>query len=235
MDEAQTKQEGIISLPSKGLERKRDPKEMALIKCLNEKSRRLSQMYSGAIEVLCDFQNSDRFALAAHGFRELMEKMGEEIDVEMPEHHHSLKPKVNALQDQWSRTIKNSRAYKGGKWEQNIDVSLRKFLKGTNVFFEWFSQHFPRRKKEVGKLLINLDGARQCLPPPLQELNVDFWQKMQEFFTNVAHHRHETDEKEFSGWKNAFENFLMNLLRPRTFADHEELDALMGGSTHANS
>jgi hypothetical protein len=49
--------------------------QLALYKALLRKHDVLAQMYYGAIKVLTDIDNPERYALAAHDMRELMEKL----------------------------------------------------------------------------------------------------------------------------------------------------------------
>jgi hypothetical protein len=52
---------------------------------LKAKNSKMAQMYIGSILVLQQVGNPDRFALAAHGIRELMEKMSRYLDVPVPQ------------------------------------------------------------------------------------------------------------------------------------------------------
>ena len=81
-----------------------------------------------------------------------------------------------------------------------------------------------------------LDGTKQSLPEPLQDVNISHWQEIREFFVNVAHHRKKTDDNEFQGRLESLETFLLDRLNPRTFADIDEIDALIDqGKGNANT
>ena len=49
--------------------------QVRLLRALQSKDDSLAAMYLGALRVLSDCDNQDRFSLAAHGIRELMEKI----------------------------------------------------------------------------------------------------------------------------------------------------------------
>ncbi len=61
----------------------------------------------------------------------------------------------------------------------------------------------------------------------LQELNVDQWTVMRDFFMSVAHHRHLSTKEEFVQWLNALEGFLLDKLVPRTFQNFDAIDRLI--------
>ncbi len=217
-------------------QREHDAREKALKKCLDDKSRRLSSMYYGALETLRDSQNPDRFALAAHGLRELMEKLPSEIEVDMPAHRQNMGEKVRELFKQWEKAKEITKCRANGSWQGPIDSHLGNFLGKVETFFDWLKTHIPRRKEEVGQMLDKLDGAGQRLPEFFRTRNVENWDDIHEFFKKVSHHGKETNEAEFAEYRFAIEYTLLNLLQPRPFVEHDELDVLMGGGgNNANS
>src|SRR5512132_2198654 len=58
---------------------------------------------SGPKSVLRQRDNPDRISLAAHGMREVMEKLYVYIDVPVPAKPPSMKSKVQALRQEWMR------------------------------------------------------------------------------------------------------------------------------------
>ncbi len=202
-------------------------KQKAFAERLGEKYPLLHRMYLGALGVLQQAENPDRFSLAAHGIRELMEKIPEYLDVDMPAHREDLRCKVDELEKKWLKASAASECPKGGTWEGLIDPPLRAALREVGLFFDWRKNHMPRRRQEVGNVLKELDGTKKSLPEPLKNLNVEYWQEIQGFFLKVSHHRKTTDEQEFERWMDSFETFLLDRLSPRTFADIDEIDALI--------
>ncbi len=67
----------------------------------NEQGKKLADMYLGALRVLADEHNPDRLPLAAHGIRELLEKLPRYLKVPTqaaaPKKLPSLKEKVQHL------------------------------------------------------------------------------------------------------------------------------------------
>jgi len=209
------------------VELERTSREKALIEALSDKAPLLARCYTGSLQTLNQIANPDRFALAAHGLREIIEKLPEQIVIELPAHHENLKQQVRTLNEKWDQMLRNTQARINGEWNDRSDKHLRSFLDKLLEFFSWFEQSFPRRKKEIAAVLTRLDGAHQPLPEPLQEHNVDYWDAMKTFFVSVCHHRKVTDDTEFRRWLVAFEDFLLNRLRPRTYADYDEIDGIL--------
>ena len=190
-------------------------------------------MYRSGLIVLADSANPDRFSLCAHAIREMMEKLHEYLNVSVQAQRESLKPKVQDLANTWSAIPKNPAPSETQRTDGIVDRRLEVFLRKATEFFEWFSKHNPTRRKEVHGALALLDGSGRSLPAPLAELNVDAWTTIRDFFVNVAHHRHDTTNEDFSAWLDALERFLLDRLLPRTFEDFAEIDALLKEEANA--
>jgi hypothetical protein len=199
---------------------------------LEQRDKRLAEFYLGALRVLADRENPDRFSLCAHGLRELMEKLPEYLDVPSIAQRESLKPKVRQVEDVWLGVQVHSSCFAAGNWEGTIDAHLRKLLSHLGSFFEWFAQHNPRRKQEMQSALVILEGSGRSLPPVLADLNVSAWEAKRDFFVNVAHHRKMVGDKEFGTWLEALERFLLDRLIPRTFDEYAKVDALVDEEEH---
>ncbi len=198
-----------------------------LYKSLNEKNPSLRIIYHGALVVLSDKSNPDSLPLAAHGLRELLEKIPRWLDVPILSMKESLKEKVIWFEETWDHTIDKCPRHKNGEWSGEIDKFIKKLFKCLHEFFTWFKAHHPRRKKEVTSLLRRLDSSGRQLPEPLEKLNVDYWYEIDKFFKDVAHHRRNPTEAEFNNWLDALERFLLDRLCPRTFDDFNAIDAIL--------
>ncbi len=199
----------------------------SLYKVLILKNNELGSIYISALYILKDLKNPDRFALAAHNIRELMEKIPEYYDVPFIEHKKSLKNKVNDLQDQWNQ-IKRSSAYTGQSWEGTIDHILINFLGKLSIFFEWYSLNYPRRTEEIRRFLRIFDPMAEVMPPLAEKIKIERWRKLRdEFFIPVAHHRKKTDENVFMQNMNDLELFLLERFLPDTTNDLDLIDTLI--------
>lgn len=203
------------------------PKQRTLHRALLEKDANLARMYLGGLVVLNDPGNPDSLALAAHAFRELMEKLPATVAVPATARGEKLRVKVNEVQDAWRRATTGSRCHAAGNWSGEIDEPLRKLLLRLAGFFGWIDAHLPRRREEVARTLQRLDASGRALPGPLQDLNVEVWTKTHEFFQAVAHHGKVPTPDELSTWLDAAESFLLDRLKPRTFDDFAAIDAVI--------
>ena len=97
--------------------------QQALYAALIEKERRLAFMYYGALVVFGHNDNPDRLALAAHGLRELMEKLPRYLDLPTEQQPKTIE-KMWTLHKKWDRTVKKSKCHDNGKWNGQIDRVL---------------------------------------------------------------------------------------------------------------
>jgi hypothetical protein len=78
--------------------------QQTLLIALNEKDPKAAKMYLGALHVFQQRANPDRLALAAHGLRELMEKLPKYVDIPargQAKSQPTLYVKVRELADSW--------------------------------------------------------------------------------------------------------------------------------------
>jgi hypothetical protein len=201
--------------------------QSALYGALSKKDQNLANMYMGTLIVLNHNENPDHLALAAHGIRELMEKLPEFVNVPIRAQSESLKSEVRNLEQIWLFTLEKSQSYNNQIWEGDIDPRLHKLLKKLHLFFEWFTNHYPRRKEEIAETLRRLDISGRTLPTTLEELNIKTWFGIRDFFQSVAHHRKHTTTDDFGQWLEALEIFLLYRLHPRTFSDFDKIDEII--------
>jgi len=156
-----------------------------------------------------------------------MEKIPAYLDVQTRAHQENMGSKVRDLEDRWQTTIERSACYDDGNWSGEIDRPLLRLLERFQQFFDWLGEHRPRRRAEVATILQRLNGSDHTLPTALEDLEVDRWMTIREFFQAVAHHRKHVAQDEFERWLEALERFLLDRLRPRTFADFEVIDDII--------
>jgi hypothetical protein len=203
-------------------------RQRAVEAALGRKSAELAVFYLGALSAIGHEANPDRFAHAAHGLRELMEKFPKYVDVAVPAHTEKLGAKVGELEGTWTKATSKSTCRKpDGVWAGEIDKPARALLEAVDALFVWKKSHMPRRQAEIAKTLVQLDPAGRPLPAPLQKRNVNLWDEMREFFQKVAHHGYACPLEEFSQWVEALELFLIERLQPRTFDDFAAIDAIL--------
>ena len=203
-------------------------RQRALYEALLENDGRLANMYLGALKVSIDGSNPDHFSLGAHGIRELMEKIPAYLDLKVnnPYPTESLKAKVYELEKEWDKIKKY--ITQGGMLNSSKQPSaLRKFLKKCVEFFCWCQEFHPKRKEEIAGVLRSLDPKGKPLPHPIEKLRVDEWDKIRDYFIDVAHHRIQVIQNDFDSWLEALETFLLDRFHPRTFKDHALIDSII--------
>ncbi len=187
---------------------------------------KLVPIYLGALEVI-NGSNPDRFALASHNLRELIRFVPSALLDEVRALDKRLSDEVAALESRWTTACKSSSRDDKGRWSGEIDPSLKGFLREAGVFFDWFRSNREARQQETSEALQQLGVSEQRLSPALATLNARDWQRMANYFIAVCHHKRTANENEFMGYLDAFEKFIAERVRPRTFEQVRDLQALI--------
>jgi len=204
-----------------------NPQQRALYEALSDKEPTIAKMYLGAVFVLDQVGNPERIVHSAHSIREIIEKIPKHIEVPVKALKEGITVKVREFRDFSTLRLEKSKCNNGGDWGGAIDDPLRQVIKKQTQFFEWFDEHHPKRKEETKTVLRKLDGSPFALPETLEDKNVEIWHEIKDFFIAVCHHRRDITQEEFDKWLNAFERFLLDCLRPRTFEDFDAIDKII--------
>jgi hypothetical protein len=200
---------------------------LALYDALFRRSERIARMYLGAYYALKDSLNPERFVLAAHVIREVMEKVPEIVAVSTPAHSELLREKIAELERVYELVVSNSKL-KPPKWEGETDSPIRALMEKTAALFEWKKRHMPTRRQEIASTMRALDGPGRALPSDLEDRAVQEWFDLRDYFTGIAHHRSpDPTPAEFDSRLTSFERILLRKLNPPTFADFDALDAII--------
>lgn len=201
-------------------------KQITLLQILNEKDTRLGSMYKAALIVIkCETMENERFVLAAHNIRELMEKLPKHIDVDIPgprNYYPLIKKQTELFQH-----AKQSTTFNDNKWCGFIDDILKNFLIETERICSKFIQMEDERSKRFSKALCNFGGWEQQLPSVLRKQNENLWKQMMNFFVAVCHHKRMSSEEEFLQYLSMLEDFLINQLEPKVFEDFDLIDSII--------
>ncbi len=108
--------------------------QRALYYSLSVLDRGLGSMYLGAIMVLSYGANPDCLPLAAHGIRELMEKLPRRFNVPMIAQAEKLMDKVRELERSWNDALGKTKSHCGQSWAGAVDPPLAKFLDALGFF-----------------------------------------------------------------------------------------------------
>ena len=171
--------------------------------------------------------NPDRLAQAAHGLRELMEKLAKYVDVPVVNKPPSLKERVRVLAERRDVAIRNSSNRDGSKWCGEIDRHLQKFLSESDEFFDQFGTDYVTRRVQAAEILRGLDPAAVALPEQLEELNIANWHQCNGYFQGVSHHTRAAAADEFGRHLSELETLLLDRLAPQTSEDFAIIDDLI--------
>jgi hypothetical protein len=193
-------------------------RQRALLDVLVEKDHDLGRMFVGAVTARAATGNPDHLEQASHSLRELIDKLPRHFDVVPVNEQGHLGNKVKDLAKRWKqeRRVKNN---------SNEAVS-DKFLRDLQKFFDWAEKSFPLRRELARRTVVKFDSSGRDLPRPIEELHAEEWMKIRQFFIDSAHHD-PCSISAFDTYYSAFETFMLNRLRPRTFDNADKIDALI--------
>lgn len=187
---------------------------------LQGKGSLMAQMYLGAIIVKQQVGNPDRFPLAAHGLRELMEKIPRYLDVPVAQ-GGGMTDRVTTVSAKWRATSKHKEG------TNNYSKKLREFIVVVEEFVSWFERQHSSRRERAGHLLDRLDQRKVKLPGPIKDAHASEWNSCHKFFEEVSHHGCQPTRDEFNAYVDIFERFLLDRFKPRTFEDQSVLKAII--------
>jgi hypothetical protein len=190
----------------------------------------LGAMYVGAITVL-ESDSPDRVSQAAHSCRELIEKLVR-IRAEPP------KPGVGnprdrgaELESEWTAYSTSVGVGAAGLDGHTVDRGLTAVLIRVEAYCESARAHKPSREDQAARALAQLGLTDAALPDEVRGEDIRQLIRLWKFFEKAAHHSTAYCVPERVREKFArLEDLLMRWV-PETFADLDELDSLMGGTS----
>ena len=183
----------------------------------------LSQWYLGALYVLVNPHNPDRFSQAAQSFRELVEKLPEillEGDLQLDS--YDLRENRRQLTTQ---IAKDRQRYQDGWNGRSIDEGLAETLEKASTYFEKGEQ--PSRREQILMSVVNIDPLADQLDTGVLDSKRDRILEASQVFQKLAHHRGIADEKEFAHWQEVLERTILDLLAPITAQDQQEIPSIL--------
>jgi hypothetical protein len=198
-------------------------RQFVLEGAFRERSPNLADMFLGAVVVLTQEANPERWVHAAHSVREIMQKIYDvfEPTIKFAKEAPTLGTKVDVLIQRWNRRVLD--VNEGAV----ISGYLASFLRDFAEFVEWKVESRPAQKARAAQALTALDPSRTKLPPSIQEARVEEWYLCLNFFVEVLHHKREWTHDEFYQWLEYFEQLMVTHLRPQTYETHAIIDDLI--------
>lgn len=185
----------------------------------------LGQIYYGALQAYKNNQLHVRHSFAAHGFRELIEKLAMSLSsnsIIIQDVYNQLKvPSQQFLKLTSSEDPEHCLECK--KWLQGKNSTS--FLESIRSFFDWY--HTRPKKRDIYKeVLISSDPLKIKLPKVILDSFSISLSTLYRYFTNVSHHTI-TDFTDFDGRIATLESILLNLFYPPTFPKHDVIDQII--------
>jgi len=186
----------------------------------------LAARYRGAIHVLESPPIPDRFAMAAHNLRELMDGLPEVINVPK-KGGFSLKPEVNKLDKKWGAAKNNSECFDGEEWGGEIGPHLQGYFLEMESVFDANNKYNRKRRERYEEMVRQTDPSSTPISEQVERRLFKEWKDIRRFLLAVCHHGKKTDYEEFSGYVERLEVHILRRLRPSTFETQEKLDRII--------
>jgi len=191
------------------------------------------QVYLGAVMVLAQRGNPDRYALAAHGLREVAEMLERDFGVSVRTQGESMGGKANDLDDAYARAEDTVALAIEASVPTTVDRRLRLLLRRLVEFIEWNREFAPRRRIRARRAVRTM-AVTGALPTPQHvETHVDELLECHQRLNGLAHHG-STSEAEMTAEVDRFEQLLLALLGGPSMQLREIDELLQGGDADAD-
>lgn len=182
----------------------------------------LHDWYLGALFVLNDESNPDRIALAAHGLREVSDRLMRLAGVEK---QNSLGNEVTGLHGKWVK-VKSDAASCAGSCATHVSVQLRGFLDELDKVLDNHVRFLPTRKTQILTAVEKFDVNDRIATGGAAKSTQDLWFRLHTFFNNCGHHG-KTDLSELKVNLGEFESLLIDLRLPSPSGDLSMIDEIL--------
>lgn len=201
---------------------------------LSERAPMLADVYFGAIVVLGQAGNPDRLAHSAHSIREVMDRLARTSDAPIRKKGPDTNSLIQPIADAWEKLISSNEWPGKPPWESEINASLRKFLKSCQKLIPKIRETRKKNKDQASDLIESHNVHELSLPTNILENRAREWMDYRKVFVGVAHHE-PMEETMYKRWLTLFEEFLLNLVLPRTVSDQKKILKMIDEAEHANS
>jgi len=129
---------------------------VVLLEALRERDARLAAIYDSVIRVMYAGDLPDQLSLAAHGMRELMERLPLAFDVPIHEKSRVL-DRVSEVERDLSQAQEKSSCRTSDGWQGPIDAPVAKLLATVERLVEDREQYWPSRTEVAVELMNQLE------------------------------------------------------------------------------
>jgi hypothetical protein len=194
---------------------------------------RLTAYYWEAIRALREGDDEIRYSIAGHALRELQNGLPNYLNV--PEVSGGLGEFFGWVRDAWQPlALRRVGKEAAEPWvETTTDPALEHFLGTLDGKIKTYAAAYPRRRDMHQSALARLDPGLGQTPDTVQKVIVSTWMRLQDTFNSATH---SSNPEEFEPAVEAFEDFLIDRLAPRTFEKRDAIKALVQEAEgHANT
>src|SRR6266508_1366402 len=117
--------------------------QLTLLEAFREIDERLGEMYLGALAVLEQPFNGERFAQAAHVLRELINRLPASLGLSTSALDERLGDRLQKPEQAWNNAVERSGCFDGKNWSGSIDPPLSRALVAIGELFAWKKEHRP--------------------------------------------------------------------------------------------
>lgn len=220
-------------LPESG--QRLEARQLRCCKILRDRDPRLEEMYLSVLFLLRMETIPDRFALAAHSMRELMEKI---LRWNRPStSNYNLKVKVKELERHWLGLKRRSSSITSdSELPESSDLpsgAIEKYMRASEMFFDEFNKERPDGSEQFRDLMITADSYAAQIPDPVYKQSwKDIWTRLNNYFQAISHHDNQktVEHVEFVRAVSEFEIYLLNMYPEtrRVFDNMALIDSIIG-------
>jgi hypothetical protein len=190
--------------------------------------RQLGPIYQGTLVRLADSGAPDAAAYAAHGARELMEKLAWRVNDDSPERRGSLGDRTQEIEGAY-KAAKKVLPPERARWsDTELIPEILALMDVVEHMMEWNQTHSLSRRTHASLIV---DFSIGKMPEQLRATKRNQWIELREFFIDVAHHRDiDGTQQTLADVAERFtelEDFLYARWAPETVRDFAEIDALI--------
>lgn len=197
-------------------------RQRSVREALARENAEVAQMYLGAIWVLDQPGNPERFGQAAHSLREVIEKLGERVGAPIGG-GPSLKEEVRKLDSSW-RKVCLPGDFEAGESLGALSKQLKSFLKAVSEFFKQFHDHDITRREELAQFFAVVKPSRRRLPAQIERRKTKAWLDTRDTLIAISHHRKTTTDNKFGRLLERVDLLILDRLHLPTFERFDEID-----------
>jgi len=197
-------------------------------------SRNLAAMFRGAILSLSQEDNPDRLPLAAHGLRELIEKLPRVLGAAATEKPNPLDARVREFRGIFVAGLDRTKCFRDENWAGELDPPLIDILNAAKTLVDEFRVDHPERPLRAARTLRTLARGADPLPGTYEERMAKQLIDLEKYFIGVSHHDFETTPIELQRRLNSLTDLLLDYMRPQSIEAMRSLDELISEAEHAS-